>query len=104
MLVVTRKVNESVMIGDDIVLTVVRIGADKVRLGVTAPRGVPIHREEIWQEIQLASAGTVASTAEPSPSGDSCGRCAGDAPTVPRSAPAATGHKIHGTPNSKPIA
>lgn len=47
MLVLTRKVGEKVLIGDSIVLTVVRIQGDKVRLGIEAPPDVPIHREEV---------------------------------------------------------
>ncbi|MFO0957125.1 MAG: carbon storage regulator CsrA [Isosphaeraceae bacterium] len=47
MLVLTRKVGERIMIGESIVLTVVRIQGDKIRLGIDAPQEVTIHREEI---------------------------------------------------------
>jgi len=47
MLVLTRKPGESIVIGDDIVLTVVAVGRGRVRLGVTAPRNVSIQREEL---------------------------------------------------------
>ena len=47
MLVISRRVNEIVRIGDDIEIVVVRIGPDKVRLGISAPRGVTILREEL---------------------------------------------------------
>ncbi len=50
MLILTRKVNESVVIGDDITLTVVGIRGNQVRIGVTAPREVPVFREEILAE------------------------------------------------------
>lgn len=52
MLVLSRKKNESIIIDDDIVVTVVEIRGDKVRLGIQAPREVPIHRSEIHAAIQ----------------------------------------------------
>ena len=52
MLVLSRKKNESVIIDDRIVLTVVEIRGDKVRLGIEAPREVPVHRKEVYDAIQ----------------------------------------------------
>ena len=52
MLVLSRHRDESIMIGDDIVITIVDIKGDKVRLGIQAPKDVPIHREEVYQAIQ----------------------------------------------------
>ncbi|RKX94993.1 MAG: carbon storage regulator [Spirochaetes bacterium] len=52
MLVLTRKVNESIMIGDDIEITVVEIKGDHVKLGITAPRNISIHRKEVYLAIQ----------------------------------------------------
>lgn len=52
MLVLSRKKNESIIIDDNIVITVVEIRGDKVRLGIEAPREVPIHRSEIHAAIQ----------------------------------------------------
>lgn len=52
MLVLSRKKNESVVIDDRIVLTVVEIRGDKVRLGIEAPREVPVHRKEVFDAIQ----------------------------------------------------
>jgi len=52
MLVLSRKLNESIIIGDDIKVTVVRLGNDKVRLGITAPNDVSVHREEIYNAIK----------------------------------------------------
>lgn len=52
MLVLTRKKAEQVMIGDDIVVTIVEVRGDKVRLGIEAPRNVGIHRKEVWLAIQ----------------------------------------------------
>lgn len=51
MLVLTRKVDESIMIGDDIRITVVAVKGDHVRVGVDAPKNVPIHRREVYEEI-----------------------------------------------------
>lgn len=54
MLVMSRRLNESVVIGEDIVLTVVEIRGDKVRLGLVAPRDKSVHRKEIWDLVQIA--------------------------------------------------
>lgn len=52
MLVISRKKNESIVIGDRIVITIVEIRGDKVRLGVEAPRQCPVHRREILEAIR----------------------------------------------------
>ena len=52
MLVLSRKKNESIIINDDIVIVVVEIRGDKVRLGVKAPKEVPVHRREVYDAIQ----------------------------------------------------
>ena len=52
MLVLTRKGNQSIMIGDDIEISVLAIMGEKVRLGIEAPRAVPVFRKEVWVEIQ----------------------------------------------------
>ena len=52
MLVLTRKRNESIVIGDNIEITVVDIQGDQVRIGINAPKNVSIHRKEIYLEIQ----------------------------------------------------
>ena len=54
MLVLSRKRNESVVINDQIVVTVIDVRGDKVRLGIQAPRDVPIHRSEVMAAIQRA--------------------------------------------------
>ena len=51
MLVLSRKKNESIVINSDIVITVVEIRGDKVRLGIVAPKDVPVHREEVYEAI-----------------------------------------------------
>jgi carbon storage regulator len=52
MLVVTRKNGEQLVIGDNIVVTVLKIEGDRVRLGIAAPREVPVHRMEVFEAIQ----------------------------------------------------
>lgn len=52
MLVLTRKLNQEIIIGDDIRITVVAVGSDQVKLGITAPRSIPVHRSEIYKERQ----------------------------------------------------
>jgi carbon storage regulator len=55
MLVLSRKKNESIVVNENIVITVVEIRGDKVRLGIEAPREVPIHRSEVYAAIQAAA-------------------------------------------------
>ena len=52
MLVLTRKSNQSIMIGDDIEISVLAIMGEKVRIGIEAPRAVPVFRREVYVEIQ----------------------------------------------------
>ena len=52
MLVLSRHRDESIMIGDEIVVTIVDIRGDKVRLGINAPSSVPVHRQEVFDAIQ----------------------------------------------------
>ncbi len=51
MLVLTRKTTESIVIGNDVVVTVLEVRGDQVRLGIDAPRSVQVHREEIYQQV-----------------------------------------------------
>lgn len=52
MLVLTRKANQSIMIGDGIQVSVLAVMGEKVRIGIEAPRSVPVFRKEVWIEIQ----------------------------------------------------
>ena len=59
MLVLTRKPNQSIMIGDDIEVSVLAIMGEKVRIGIQAPRDVPVFRKEVYLEIQEETANDV---------------------------------------------
>jgi carbon storage regulator len=52
MLVLTRKANQSIMIGDDVEVSVLAVSRDKIRLGITAPREVPVFRKEVYLSIK----------------------------------------------------
>lgn len=52
MLVLSRHRDESIIIGDDIIVTIVDIRGDKVRLGIDAPPAIPVHRQEVYEAIQ----------------------------------------------------
>lgn len=52
MLVLSRHRDESIMIGDDVVVTIVDIRGDKVRLGIQAPHDIPVHRQEVYEAIK----------------------------------------------------
>jgi carbon storage regulator len=57
MLVLTRKTNESIVIGDDIEVSVLAVSRDKIRLGISAPKEIPVYRKEVWLSIQEGEAG-----------------------------------------------
>ena len=55
MLVLTRRANQSIMIGHDIVVTVLEVRGDQVRIGIRAPRDIDVHREEVFAALQQAN-------------------------------------------------
>ena len=64
MLVLTRRAGESVMIGDDVVITVLEARGDVIRLGIQAPRDVQVHREEVYRELQDANRAAASPTTD----------------------------------------
>lgn len=71
MLVLSRHRDESIIIGDNIVITVVDVRGDKVRLGIDAPKDIPVHRQEVHEAIQRER--LAAERGEPSPKKSSSG-------------------------------
>ena len=71
MLVLTRKTGQSIMIGDDIEVSVLAVSRDKIRIGITAPKEVPVFRKEVWISIKEGEEGKPAGD---SAAGDDQGR------------------------------
>ena len=62
MLILTRRVGENVIVGDDIVVSVIDVRGDAVRIGIQAPRSVSVHREEVYRELQRANENAVSTS------------------------------------------
>jgi carbon storage regulator len=80
MLVLSRKKDESIVINDDITIVVVEIRGDKVRLGIEAPKEVPVHRREVFESIveaPLSMAASLSASGSDEPMGDAASRSDG---------------------------
>ena len=66
MLVLSRKTDQSLILGEDITITVLGIEGDRVKLGIRAPRSVPVLREEVYQQLRAANQGAADGTSRPS--------------------------------------
>lgn len=64
MLILTRRVGETLMVGDEVTVTVLGVKGNQVRIGVNAPKEVAVHREEIYQRIQREKQGDQGATAD----------------------------------------
>jgi carbon storage regulator len=64
-LVLSRKLNQAIMIGDDVRIVVVSVDRDTVKLGIEAPRAVPVHRSEVYEEIQRTNRAAAGEPARP---------------------------------------
>ena len=86
MLVLTRKMNEAIVIGENIVVTVIDIRGDKIRLGIEAPKHVSVHRREIYERISLSDTeGQPGPNTSPLPTFDRL--ILGHGPIIPRRRP-----------------
>jgi carbon storage regulator len=101
MLILTRRPGERVVIGDEILVTVMAVSGHTVRLGIAAPEGVPIYREEIWLAVKeenraAAAAGADALPSAPPPAGT--GDLAPRTEPEARNEPAAEGRAAQASP------
>jgi carbon storage regulator len=67
MLVLTRKTDQSIMIGDDVEITILEVRGEQVRVGIRAPRSVQIHRKEVFDQIREANITAIDAAAESLP-------------------------------------
>ena len=67
MLVLTRKTDQSIMIGDDVEITILEVRGEQVRVGIRAPRSVQIHRKEVFDQIREANVGATEATLDSLP-------------------------------------
>lgn len=74
MLVLSRKVNQSIMVGDNVRVVVVAVDRDQVKLGIEAPREIAVHRSEIYEEIQRSNRSAAAAAAPVAEQGATVGR------------------------------
>ena len=64
MLIITRRPGEKIMIGDDVVVEVIEVSGSNVRIGIAAPKSVPVYREEIWTAVKAENAAAASTSAD----------------------------------------
>jgi carbon storage regulator len=67
MLIITRRPGEKIMLGDDVVIEVIEASGSSVRIGIDAPKSIPVYREEIWAAVKEENAAAAASDVEALP-------------------------------------
>ena len=65
MLIITRRAGEKIMLGDDVVIEVIEVSGSSVRIGIAAPKALPVYREEIWKAVKDENAAAAAADREP---------------------------------------
>ncbi len=113
MLNITRKIGEKIVIGDDIVLEVMEVSGSSVRIGIQAPRSVPVYREEIWEAVRAENAAAAQSSPSKLPKPPGAAPAKPGAPTRPSAGLRTTGKKAapvqdsssddYTSPETKPI-
>lgn len=63
MLIITRRPGEKIMVGDDVVVEVIEVNGSSVRIGIAAPKSIPVYREEIWEAVRSENRAAAASDA-----------------------------------------
>jgi carbon storage regulator len=67
-LIITRRPGEKIIVGDDVVIEVIEVSGSSVRVGIQAPKSIPVYREEIWQSVKQENAAAAAADPEQFPS------------------------------------
>jgi len=93
MLVLSRQRDESIMIGDDVEITIVDVRGDKVRLGITAPKHIPVHRREIYDAIQREKAEKAQAEAKATPTQEKAAEAGEEKTQIPAEKPEKASHK-----------
>ena len=67
MLIITRRPGEKIMVGEDVVVEVMEVSGSSVRIGIAAPKSIPVYREEIWAAVQAENKAAAASEVDQLP-------------------------------------
>jgi carbon storage regulator len=67
-LIITRRPGEKIMLGDDVVIEVIEVSGSSVRVGIAAPKSIPVYREEIWRSVKEENAAAAAAGPDQFPS------------------------------------